>query len=294
MPAISATRLSWVSPQEPRICGLRSAVTSAAVSRRRVSPVCCTWLTCTRSSADIAARSFSTSVSRAPNRSRLSRTGTISCSVALSRTSAWASAALPCRSRVSVDSTLNWLSIASRSAAISWARATAASRWARASASSAATVAASACAAAASDRTSATSARTRAASSRAKAASVRDCAISAWALASSVRVGARCAPVCATSASRRARATSQPARAPSSSPSTSPAASAITVMTSTPLMVPASADNPWDATPGSAWCRGRRFRTYTSETRTVPPKFREHSDRFGRIRSKPPTPQPHQ
>ena len=98
----------------------------------------------------MVARSFSTSVSRALNLSRLSRTGVISCSVALSRTSAWALAVWPCLSSVSVDSTLNWLIIDSRSAAISLARSRAASRWATALATSAETSAAFACAAAAS------------------------------------------------------------------------------------------------------------------------------------------------
>ena len=106
----------------------------------------------------MADRSFSTSVSRVPNRSRLSRTGTISCSVAFSRCSAWVSAALLCRSSVSAESTLNWLSIASRSPAISRARLTAASRSAWAPARAAETVAASAWAAAASARASASSA----------------------------------------------------------------------------------------------------------------------------------------
>ena len=131
-----------------------------------------------RSSADMAARSFSTSVSRSLNLSRLSRTGIIRCSVALSRTSAWASAVWPCRSSVSVDSTLNWLIIDSRSAAISLARARAASRWAIALATSAETSAAFACAAAASLRASAASLRAWATSARACAASARAVAAS--------------------------------------------------------------------------------------------------------------------
>ena len=75
--------------------GLRKAVVSAVVSRRSCSPVswtACTWL---RRSVVIATRSFSTSASRALNASRLARTGTISCSVAFSRTSAEASTDLP-------------------------------------------------------------------------------------------------------------------------------------------------------------------------------------------------------
>ena len=72
IPEISATRFSCSSPQAPRTCGLRSAVTSAAVSRRNASPVSFTSATWLRRSVLIDARSFSTSVSRLLNRSRLS------------------------------------------------------------------------------------------------------------------------------------------------------------------------------------------------------------------------------
>ena len=126
MPAISAARLSCVSPQAPRICGLRKAVTRVAVSLRNVSPVSCTARTWERRSVAIATRSFSTSPSRLSKRSKPSRTGVISSSVALSRASACASAARDCRSSVSVDMILNWSSIACLSAAISCARSTAA------------------------------------------------------------------------------------------------------------------------------------------------------------------------
>ena len=225
-------------------------MTRAAVSRRRISPVCCTLLTCTRSSADIVARSFSTSVSRELNLSRLSLTGDISCSVALSRRSACASAALPCRSRVSADSTLNWFSIASRSAAISLARSIAAFRSATALATSADTSAASAWAPAASarasdtsDRASAASARACAASARAVAASLRDWAISVWAWARSVLVCARWASVRAVSVSRRARATCTPARPPTRAPTTSPQSRAKTVIPSMGSILPRATDN---------------------------------------------------
>ena len=70
MPAISAARLSCVSPQAPRVCGLRRAVTRVAVSRRNVSPVSCTARTWERRSVAIATRSFSTSLSRLSKRSK--------------------------------------------------------------------------------------------------------------------------------------------------------------------------------------------------------------------------------
>ena len=171
MPAISATFLSWVSPHEPRTCGLRSAVTSEAVSRRSDSPVSRTERTWAWRSVAMATRSFSTSVRRAWNFSRLAETGARSCSVAWSRCAVTVSTDLPCRSATSAESTLNWSIMVCRSAAISWARARAASRWAIAPATSASVCAALVRASAASVRASAASARATASSSRARPSS---------------------------------------------------------------------------------------------------------------------------
>ena len=129
--------LELVSPHEPRTCGLRSAVTSDAVSLRSASPVSRTDRTWARRSVVIATRSFSTSVSRAWNCSRLAATGARICSVAWSRCAATVSTCLPWRSATSVDSSRNWSTIACRSAAISWARARAVSRCAMAPVTSA-------------------------------------------------------------------------------------------------------------------------------------------------------------
>ena len=81
---------------------MRSAVTSAEVSRRSVSPVWRTVCTWARRSTDISTRSFSTSISRVLSRPSCSRTGAISSAVALSRPSWAASAVAPCRSSVSL------------------------------------------------------------------------------------------------------------------------------------------------------------------------------------------------
>ncbi len=116
-------------------------------------------------------RSFSTSPSRWLNASSDSRTGFISSSVARSRCSALASADLPWRSSVSLESTLNWAIIDSRSVASSFARPRAASRCATAAASWADTSAASLMACAALARASATSARNRSASVALRASS---------------------------------------------------------------------------------------------------------------------------
>ena len=137
MPESRATFLSVVSPHEPRTCGLRSALTSVAASRRMASPASRTVRTCDRISVAIWTRSFSTSVSRAWNSLRLAATGASICSVACRRSLAVVSTDLRCCSATSCDSSRNCSTIACLPASISSARLLAASRWVRATATSA-------------------------------------------------------------------------------------------------------------------------------------------------------------
>ncbi len=63
MPAISTTRRSVISPQRPRVAGVRSALTSRVVSRDRFAWLSLTLRRCSLSVEYAEVRSFSISCS---------------------------------------------------------------------------------------------------------------------------------------------------------------------------------------------------------------------------------------
>ena len=82
IPAISQTRRSWISPQRPRVCGERSAVTRLAVSFRSRSCVSATERTCCVRLPWTRARARSSCSSSPRTLSSPSAIGFTSCSIA--------------------------------------------------------------------------------------------------------------------------------------------------------------------------------------------------------------------
>ena len=117
MPAISTTRRSCISPQRPRTCGWRSALTRFDVSLRSCVCVSASERTCWLSSAYAPIRDFSISCTLVSNLSSDSRIGFTSSSIACWRSARSPFAASWCCASDACASSMNaWLLLFSASA----------------------------------------------------------------------------------------------------------------------------------------------------------------------------------